>query len=78
VERDGKSLNVQAQRAMGVVVEGVCQLCCMALRVHDGPAWCGNTYTAATNSLQIRPRALHYRNCEHWDAIWSDGRTLAD
>jgi hypothetical protein len=64
----------EAEQAIGLVVEGSCPLCKVELQIHDGRACCpccGDSYTAATDRLDVRQCNEHGRSCEHWDAIWS-------
>ncbi|HAF18758.1 MAG TPA: hypothetical protein DCK96_03300 [Chloroflexi bacterium] len=62
-----------AERAIASVIEAECPLCKVELGVHDGLACCpccGDSYTAATDRLEIRPCREHSRRCEHWEAVW--------
>ena len=71
-----KALVGQAEETIGFVVEGICPLCKVGLRIHDARACCpccGDSYLAATNRLEIRPCPEHGRQCEHWQAVWSGG-----
>jgi hypothetical protein len=63
-----ESLSQQAQAALGDVAEGICSLCQVGLRIHDGRACCpcrGDSYRAGPNRLEMRRCAEHGRDCGH-------------
>jgi uncharacterized Zn finger protein (UPF0148 family) len=69
----GSPLSSQAERAIGIVVEGSCPVCKVALRIHDERAccpFCSDSYVVSTSRLEVRHCAEHGRRCEHWEAVW--------
>lgn len=74
LEEMGELLSRDMEHVIGLVVEGVCPLCRVELRVHDGRGCCpccGDSYKAAENRLEVRQCPDHGRDCEHWEAVWA-------
>ena len=69
-----ESLCAQAERAIAAVVEAICPLCGIELRVHDGRACCpcrGDSYVASPNRCEVRQCPEHGWRCDHWQAVWA-------
>jgi hypothetical protein len=67
-------LRSQAERAIGLVIEGACPICDTELRLHDDRACCpcgGCSYRVSTDRLEmLSPCELHpARECEHWKEV---------
>jgi hypothetical protein len=67
-------LSRHAAAAIGDVAEGICPLCRVGLRIHDGGACCpccGDSYRAGPHGLDIRKCPEHGRDCQHWEQVWA-------
>ena len=70
----------EVRQAIGWVVEGVCPLCQVALRIHDGTGCCpccGDSYQAGENRLEISQCPQHGRSCDHWLAVLARNPLMA-
>jgi hypothetical protein len=69
-----ESLSLQAEAALGDVVEGAYPLCRVGLTIHDGRACCpcgGCSYRVDHYSLLLSSCPDHpAKDCEHWQALW--------
>jgi hypothetical protein len=66
-------LKHDVERAIASVIEAECPSCKVELGVHDGLAcspFCGDSYTAAPDRLEIRAVSRDSRRCKHWEAVW--------
>ena len=65
-------LEAAGQIWMGLVLEGECPVCRVALTTHDDIGCCcccGSTYLAESERLEICTCELHYHDCQHWKRI---------
>jgi hypothetical protein len=66
-------LGSEAKRVIASIVEAVCRLRQVELRVHDGGACCPccrDRYKVGPGGLDVRPCPAHARRCEHWEWLY--------